>query len=162
MKAIVVAVVTSLAIGASAMAQDYGVTVKTNDDVALDAFDTYTCIEGHGVYDRDIRQTIVTAIDRELAAVGITQTDGPADVLVVYHTLQRTDVDLETWRATPDVTGNTVDTNPVGTLVVNLLDPQTSEQLWHARIDEPLELEPAGLAARIVRAVAALFEELPR
>ena len=45
---------------------------------------------------------------------------------------------------------------------MNLLDLRTSEHLWHARIDEPLELEPAALADQIIRAVAALFEELPK
>ncbi len=162
MKPTVVAILTCLAVGAPAMAQNYGVTVKTADNADFEALETYAWIQGHGAFDRDIQRTIVAAIERELAAVGLEQTDDQADVLVVYHTLQRTDVDLDTWRSTPDASGNYADTYPVGTLVVNLLDPRTSEPLWHARIDERLELEPAQLEAQIIRAVAALFAELPK
>jgi len=162
MKPTIVAILMGLACSAPAMAQDYGVTIKTDGDAAFENFSTYAWIDGHGAYDPGIHRTIVTAIERELALAGMTQTDEKADVLVVYHTLQRTDVDLETWRDTPDASGNRADTYPVGTLVVNLLDPLTSEPLWHARIDEPLQLEPAALDAQIVRAVVALFDELPK
>ena len=162
MKRTVVAVLMCLVVGALATAQDYGVTVKTDNNTDFDALETYTWMQGHGAFDREIHRTIVAAIDRKLADAGITQTDGEADVFVVYHTLQRTDVDLSTWRDTPDARGNRADTYRVGTLVVNLLDPHTSEQLWHARIDEPLELEPAALEDQIIRAVAALFAELPK
>ena len=161
MKPTVVAILTCLAVAAPAMAQNYGVTATTADNANFDSLETYAWLEGHGAYDRDIHRTIVAAIEQQLATAGLTTTDGHADVFVVYHTLQRTDVDLETWRDTPDASGNRADTYPVGTLVVNLLDPRTSEPLWHARIDERLELEPAQLEAQIIRAVAALFEEWP-
>jgi len=115
-----------LLVGASATAQDYGITVKTDDNADFSGLETYAWIPGHGAFDREIHRTIVAAIERKLADAGITQTDGQADVFVVYHTLQRTDVDLDTWRDTPDARGNRADTYPVGTLVVNLLDPRTS------------------------------------
>ena len=115
-------------------------------------FKTYHWFGGHTAYDPAIHKLIVDAVERELATLGLTKVEGKADLELVYHSMQSA-------QAAPGGPG----TKPtaIGTLVVNLLDPATSEQLWHARIDRPIDVDRAKAAEMINSAVAALFERYP-
>jgi hypothetical protein len=160
MKPIVGAIGLTLAIGAAAAAQmpKYGVTVTLEKNVDVSRFSTYTWTDGQPSAVKAIDAQVKTAVDRELAGVGMTKaTSGAADILVTYYSLSRTDVNL---KAKPDAAG----IRPqywVGTLVVALLDPTTRQRLLRMRVDKPIEVQPDKLAAAIDSAVAALFEKYP-
>jgi Domain of unknown function (DUF4136) len=132
-------------------AQKPTVTAKTAEKVDFAKFKTYTWFGGHTAYDPAIHKLILEAVERELAAVGLTKTTGAADVEVVYHSLSAS-------RA-----GGAPGTKPssVGTLVVNLLDPATSEQLWHVRLDRPIDVDRSQAAELINSSVALMFERYP-
>ena len=146
--------------GVVAQVTKYEVKVTTADKTDFARFKTYSWFQGHRAYDPAVDKQIVTAIDRSLAAAGLTNVAKKGDVEVEYHSLQRTDVDLKTWKADPKG-GGSGKPYPVGTLVVNLLDPSTGDQLWHARIDKPIDLDPSKMEAIVNDAVASLFEQYP-
>jgi hypothetical protein len=132
-------------------AQKPTVTSKTAEKVDFAKFMTYTWFGGHTAYDPAIHKLILEAVERELTAVGLTKTTGQADVEVVYHSLQSA------------LAGGAPGAKPaaVGTLVVNILDPATSEQLWHVRLDRPIDVDRSKAAELINSSVAVMFERYP-
>ncbi len=143
-------------------AQSPPVTVKSTLKSGVDVtkFKTYNWFPGQGAYDADLNKQIIAAIDKELASLGLTKTTTNPDVLVTYHSLQSTRVDLKTWEAT--ASGGKWKDYPVGTLVVNLLDPKSTQvQLWSARTDQPLVLDKAQYGEAVNRFVSAIFSQWP-
>ena len=144
--------------GAAGQTPKYGVTVTAERNVDFAKFRTYSWTTGQPSADKMIDARVIAAVDRELSALGLTKAaEGPGDVLAAYYSLSRTDVNL---KGKPDSKG----VHPqywVGTLVVALLDPGNRHRLLRLRADQPIEIDPARLAATIDRAVAALFAEYP-
>jgi hypothetical protein len=160
MKQLVTGVALTAMLIASAAAQmpKYGVTVNAEKNVDFAKFGTYSWTTGQPSAVKAIDTHVKNAVDRELAALGMTRSaSGPADVLVAYYSLSRTDVDL---KAKPDSTGM-LPQYSVGTLVVALLDPSSRHRLLRMRVDTPIDAEPTKLAASIDSAVAALFAKYP-
>lgn len=136
----------------------YGVKVTAEKNVDFAKFTTYSWTLGQPSVDRRADLQVVAAVDRELAALGMTKvTSGQGDVLVTYASLTRTDVDL---KAKPDAKGSQPQSE-VGTLVVSLLEPASRKPLLRLRVDQPIETERTKLEASINSAVAALFAEYP-
>jgi hypothetical protein len=138
------------------------VTVKSTLAKGVDVtkFKTYKWFEGQGAFDADLNKQIIAAIDKELGTLGLTKTTATPDVLVTYHSLQSTRVDLKTWEA--QGTGGAWKQYPVGTLVVNLLDPKSPQvQLWSARTDQPMVLERAQYMDTVNRFVSTIFQQWP-
>ena len=122
---------------------------------------TYTFTPGQPSYDKTVDQAIISAIDKEMSARGVTKvTSGRSDVVVTYLSVRRTDVDL---KSTPSAKDGTLREYAVGTLVVSISDPaDPQKKLFNGRIDKPLDLDPATYEATITAAVAAIFEKYPR
>lgn len=153
-----IALCAGLAAALAGQMPKYGVKVTADKHVDYATFKTYSWTPGQPSADKQIDARVVAAVDRELAALGMTKaTSGPGDVLVTYYSLSRTDVNL---KAKPDAEGR-LPQYWVGTLVVALLDPVSQQRLLRLRIDQPIEIERAKLDASIDSAVAALFAEYP-
>jgi len=136
----------------------YGVTVNAEKNVDFAAFKTYTWTKGQPSAVKAIDAQIVAAVDRELAALGMTKaTSGHGDVLATYYSLTRTDADVN---AKPDKTG-ALPQQSVGTLMVGLLDPGSRKRLLRLRADKPINTEPAQLEAAINTVVTELFAQYP-
>ena len=136
----------------------YGVTENAEKNVDFAAFKTYTWTKGQPSADKTVDAQIVAAVDRELAALGMTKAaSGKGDVLATYYTLSRTDVNL---KAKPDAAG-TLPQYTVGTLVVALLNPPDRKRLLRLRIDTPIEAPRDQLEGVINSAVTSLFEKYP-
>src|SRR3954467_4123301 len=136
----------------------YGVTVNAEKNVDFSAFKTYSWTKGQPSHVKAIDAQIVAAVDRELAALGMTKaTSGHGDVLATYYSLTRTDANVN---AKPDKTG-ALPQQSVGTLMVGLLDPATRRRLLRLRADKPIATEPAQLEAAINTAVSELFAQYP-
>jgi hypothetical protein len=104
-------------------------------------------------------RTIVLAVDRELAARGLTrQVVEPCDVIATYASLQRTDVDLDSKPAPRTKLRRQYD---VGTLVILLKRPQSGIELFRARVDTPLESDPSKREAQVNAVIAEMFEDYP-
>ena len=156
-------ILATMCVAADLFAQrtNYGVTADVINAAALSKARTYTFVPGQPAYDKAVDQFIITAIERELKARGVTKVAaGPADIAVTYLSVRRTDVDL---RSKPSGKDGLLPQYPVGTLVVSISDPaDRQKKLFNGRIDEPLDLNPATYEATIKAAVAAIFEKYPR
>jgi ABC-type molybdate transport system substrate-binding protein len=139
----------------------YGVTVDVIDAAALIKAATYTFVPGQPAFDKTIDQLIISAIDRQLKARGVTKVaSGSADMVVTYLSVRRTDVDL---KSKPSAKDGTLREYPVGTLIVSISDPvDRQKKLFNGRIDEPINLDPATFEATSNAAVGAIFEKYPR
>jgi len=137
----------------------YGVSVKAAKPAALAKARTYTWTKSQPSFDKDIDRQIVAAVDRELDARGLTKlAAAPADLVVTYASLSRTDADV---KSKPSGDGKLRE-YAVGTLVVDLRDPANRESLFRVRMDTPIDKDPQKLEAGINAAVAAMFEKYPK
>jgi hypothetical protein len=136
----------------------YGVTVEAEKNVDFSKFKSYSWTKGQPSLARAIDERITSAVDRELAALGMTKAaSGPGDVMVAYYSVTRTDVNL---KAKPDGKGLQPQYS-VGTLMVALLDKDSRKRLLRLRVDKPIDTDTTQLDAVIDSAVAELFTKYP-
>ncbi len=155
---IVCAVLLTAVASPSAQMPTYGVTVTVSKNVDPAAFKTYTWTRGGPSPDKMVDAQIVAAVDKQLAALGMTKAaTGKGDALVTYYSLRRTDVNLN---AKADANGG-LPTYPVGTLLVAFLDPGTRKRLVQLRTDKPIDLDRSKADAIINGAVTELFSKYP-
>ncbi len=157
MKTTIIAfLIAGAALNASSYKPKYGVTVKRDKHTNFAALKTYSWTTGWSAFNREIDRQVKDAVDRELAAAGLTKRDGEdGDMLVTYGALQRTDVDLKA-KASGDPKARPV--YAVGSLVVLLLHPETRRELYRARADTRLSSDPAVLDQQIDAVVKRMFE----
>ena len=157
----VLAVTATVAVPAPVRGQmpKYKVTTTFDKTTDFSALKTYAWEPGWASYDPEIADYLVAAIDRELAALGFTKvTEGKSDVTVVYATVRRTDVDLKAKTRTPEGMRPTF---PVATLVVLIREPGTHKELFRARADTPIQLDPEKVKATIDDRVGEMFDRYP-
>jgi hypothetical protein len=143
----------------AAQTPKYGVTVVADKDTNFTALKTYTWEHGWQAYDKTVHAQITAAVDRELAALGFQKKEsGPADVLVTYASLRRVDVDL---KSKPTEGNGGRRQYDVGTLVVLLLQPDSRKELYRARADKPIEVDPAQTQGLIDGVVTEMFAKYP-
>ena len=135
----------------------YGVRVMEAKPAELAKVKTYVWTVGRPAFDKKTDALIVAAVDRELAARGLTKLPaGPSDVSVTYASVGRTDVDVK--NAAKDGASREL---AVGTLVVDLGDPGSRQLLFRVRLDTPLDTDPATFEASVNAAVATMFDKYP-
>jgi hypothetical protein len=160
MKALTLAVtlLSAVAAGVHGMPK-YRVKVTADKATDFSKLKTYAWTTGWSAFDRTVDQQVVAAVDRELAALGLTKMAAePSDVVVQYASLRRTDVDLKS-KMSPDTKLSRE--YPVGTLIVLLLEPRSRREIFRARVDTPLETEPSKLEAQINSTIAQVFDQYP-
>jgi len=151
-------VLLSIAVGAATTTYTPKYRVKVTADKRTDfsKIRTYTWKDSHPSAWKEINEEVVAAVERELAAVGLTKVpDGKGDVLATYASLTRTDVNVRAKPLSKDYRPE----YPVATLAVFLLDPATLRPLLEMRADR--KIEPAGLRATIHNVVAEMFRQYP-
>ena len=113
---------------------------------ALAKVKTYTWTAGQPSPDKTVDQQIIAAVDRELKALGLTKlATGQGDARVTMRSQRRTDADE---KAKPSATG-ALPTYAVGVLVVQMRDSASGQMLFNAKVDSPIDAEPAKLEATI-------------
>ena len=129
-----------------AMASAQKTSYDYNKAANFAGFKTYALKDGTKVGDPLIDDRIAAAIDRELAAKGLTKSDNP-DLFVVYHVAFDKQKDISTyssgygggygpygWGWGGGWTGGTTSTQVrdilVGTLVIDMADAKKSEVAW--------------------------------
>ena len=136
---------------------DYGVTLKVAKKTELARLKTYSWGISHAAIDKTVDSQIVAAIERELAAVGLTKvTQGSGDALVSYHTVVRRDVDTKKKTAPDEVPGYLV-----GVVGIEVRGASTKDVLFNVRIDKPINAERAQLGPAIDEAIKAMFSHYP-
>jgi hypothetical protein len=143
-------------VAAAAQTTKYGVTVTPEKGVDYTKFHTYAWRRGQPAVEKAVDAQITAAVDRELSKE-MKKVNEPADVLVTYASLQRTDVDL---KGKKDAQG-LLPQFPVGTLIVTLHEPASFRQLLRMRVDLPIDVQRDQLEASINKAVEMMFAEYP-
>ena len=137
----------------------YGVTTTADKKTDFSKLKTYTWEHGWQAYDKDVHAQIIAAVDRELGALGLSkQESGPSDLVVTYGSLRRIDVDLKSKPTDGNGGRRQYD---VGTLVLLLLEPGTRKELFRARVDKPIEGDPAKVQGVIDSTIAEMFAKYP-
>lgn len=139
-------------------AQNVNTAVQTTVDkqVNFSTLKTYAWEKGQESFDPAAHKAIVAAVDAELAAVGLTKQAAKGDVLVRYHSIARTGVDLKNQKK-----GESAPLYDVGKVVVELLGGESFKRVWQATTEERLSRDPAAREQEIQRAIARLFAVYP-
>ena len=158
---IVAASLLALGLGAATAAAetpDYGVSLKVAKKTELAKVKTYSWGASHAAIDKAVDTQIVTAIERELAGLGLTKvTQGSGDALVAYHTVVRRDVDTKKQTAKDEVPGYLV-----GVIGIEVRAASTKDLVFHVRIDKPIDVDRSQIGPVVDAAVKAMFERYPR
>jgi hypothetical protein len=150
-------VLVSIAVTAAAAGYTpkYRVKVQADKHTDFSKFRTYSWMDSHPASIPEVDAQIVSAIERELAALGLTKVrPGPGDVVATYTSITRTDVSTKS----KPIARNFRPEYSVGTLVVSLLEPDTLKPLLQLRVDRPIASTAFETSAGTV---AQLFRYFP-
>jgi Domain of unknown function (DUF4136) len=144
-----------VAVGAS----EYGVKVTVDKNTDFSALHTYAWTRGLASLDPAFDAHITEAIDRELGSVGlIRQGSEPADVVVSYGVVRRSDVDVSAKR---DRDSGTYPEYSTGTFVVLMREASSRRELFRARAKVPIDVDIAQIERHIDEIVARMFAHYP-
>lgn len=124
-------------------------------------------------------QRITSAIDAQLAKAGLTKSEDNPDLLVDYQVGLTNQTQLTTfssgggpawgygprygygWGTSSGISTTTSSTIPVGTLVVDLNDPQQKQLVFRGIATDTLSDKPEKNTKKIDKAAAKIFEKYP-
>jgi len=124
-------------------------------------------------------QRITSAIDAQLAKAGLTKSEDNPDLLVDYQVGLTNQTQLTTfssgggpgwgygprygygWGTSSGISTTTSSTIPVGTLVVDLNDPQQKQLVFRGIATDTLSDKPEKNTKKIDKAMAKIFEKYP-
>ena len=159
-----------LARGAAAQDVSYDYDQRAN----FAAYRTYAWVGGTNVADDLNHARIVAAVDRQLAAKGLTQVDstGNPDVLVLYRVALTEDLEINGYdNRGPGPWGGwgggwvraRTERVTVGTLVVGMIDAKTRSMVWRTAATKDLDLgdNPEKWEKKLNKAVEKMFKRYP-
>lgn len=141
-------------------------TVESTFDKKADftKLQTYAWNKGQEAFDPRAHKVIVEAIDGQMASLGFKKAPAAsADVIVKYHSVRGTYVDLKSLEKAQKQgqAGGGTET-AVGTLVIVMYPRgETEKPLWQARTRRPLTADAATATGEIQKAAADLFDTYP-
>jgi hypothetical protein len=130
-------------------------------------------VKGTPLGDRLNHGRVVSAIDQQLAAKGLTKIDagGDPDMLVAYHATFDRDLEITGFSSGwgPYRLGGmrsgraTVDQILVGTIAVDLMDAKSKNIVWRGTASREVDVKasPEKREKNIQRAAARLFKHYP-
>ena len=127
---------------------------KTN----FGAIKTYAWARGTNAFAPDAHKMIVTAVEKEMAALGLTPAASGADVTVAYYSMALVNVDLKALDKIDDKSA--LATKDLGKLVV-VMRNKANQQIWSAQSREFLDPDRAKLEGTISTVTARLFATYP-
>ena len=145
--------------GVAVAGPDHHVKVTFDKHTDFSALHTYAWTRGLASLDPEFDAHIVAAIDRELASVGLIRQDSePADVVVSYGTVGRSDVDVSAKR---DRDSGTYPEYATGTFVVLIREASSRRELFRARARVPIDGDVAQIEQHIDEVIARIFAQYP-
>jgi hypothetical protein len=140
--------------------------------VDFSQFRTYAWRQGTPAGEHFLDKRIVSAIDSQLAAKGLTKSDTKPDLYVLYHLavgIQKSVSGFGTgpgpygWRGGLDTFDARLNEIPVGGLVVDLVDGSRRELVWRGvGVDEiDIEAKPDKRDKAISKAVEKILKNYP-
>jgi hypothetical protein len=162
-------IVALLLSATTALAQK--ISVDHDKSVSFSKFKTYAWKAGSGTPAKNplMNDRIIDAIDRQMAMKGIVkvEADGNPDLIMIYHAA----VDYETQLNTTSTgwgygyyggtTTTYVDKIPVGTLLVEMGDPQTHKLVWRGQGSDTVSDKPEKIEKKINKVVEKMFKKFP-
>jgi hypothetical protein len=109
------------------------------------------------VADKRIRE----AIERGLAARGLSRVDRDGTLLVVYHASKTSAIDLAPIKNSVASTPTGIQYAEKGSLVIDLLDAASGNIVWRGHATGALQYGPSEIAEQIKAAVDKLLEKFP-
>ena len=161
MKVLFAMVMVSLALSdaTAAAPTDLRVKVRVDKNTNFSALHTYAWTRGFASLDPELDAFIVAAIDRELASVGLIRHETePADVVVSYGTVRRSDIDVSAKR---DRGSGVYPEYSTGTFNVLIREAFSRRELLRARAEVPLDVDSAQLEAHIEAIIVRIFAHYP-
>lgn len=124
------------------------------------AFHTYSWGPGKDAFLPEGHKMIVAAVDKQMAAQGLTPVATGGDVTIAYYTTTTSNVDL---KALDKIDERTVPapTKELGKLIVVMRDAKTKAQLWSAGTHEFLDSDRSKLGASVQTITERLFATYP-
>lgn len=145
------------------------VEVGFDENVDFGAFRTYGWTKSTPANSRQAQEWIVHSIERELEAGGLTKLeDGEPDLLVASHvvasigaTAGAAYIGLPTWGGGVIISDPSAYTQ--GTLIVDLIEPDSEEAVWRGMATQAFEANPnMGKAKKKVeKLITKLFSGYP-
>ncbi len=150
-------------------------------------YKTYTWVKEPNVESPDqlVEQRIVSNVDETLAKKGLKRVESGGDVMVAYQSSISKQTQLTTmtsgmgggWGYGPgwgrgwgygrgmmggsSVSTTTVNTIPIGTLVIDLLDPKQQKLVFRGIATDTLSSKPEKNTQKIVKSVNKIFDKYP-
>ena len=162
-----------LVLASATAARAQNVTYDYDKTADFSKIKTYAWIHGQELQDELNHKRVMSAIDAELAARGLTRVEanGIADVLVAYSAEFDRNLQIEgssmDWGG-PLYRGNRNGSARVaeivtGTLVIGMLDPETKAIVWRgvATRDVDMKASPEKRDKDVNKTVAKLFAHYP-
>ena len=175
MKHVVIAILFVLSATLSVTAQK--VSVGADPSVDVSKYKTYAWAKGATSTNPIAQQIVVSSVDAELAAKGLTKVETNPELTVVAFGSQVTDVQVSNPSWAPALNG--ISTGVAvgsqswlvtrGTLVVDISDAKTNNNVWRGTATDTLNDGPTGDKVRdaknvekpIRKAVKKMFKQYP-
>lgn len=153
------------------------VSVGSDPGVDLTKYKTYAWAQKTASINPLISQMIISSVDAQLAAKGLTKVETDPELTVVVFGSTESDVHVSnpSWApslnslATGVVVGSQSSLVTKGTLVVDIADAKTTKSVWRGQATQTLDNGPTGDKARdaktvekpIKQAVTKMFKQFP-
>ena len=124
------------------------------------AFRTYSWGPGKDAFLPEGHKIIVAAVDKQMAAQGLTPVASGGDVTISYYTTTISNVDLKALDKLEDRSAP-APTKELGKLIVVMRDAKTRAQLWSAGTHEYLDSDRSRLGASVEAVTERLFATYP-
>ena len=142
------------------------VEVKFDSQADFSGYETYTWLSGNPAHREGAQETIMEAVERELASEGLRPVAEEGDLYVAAYVLpgEHTLEDLAHPSAWDYWTGvRTTDAYGVGggTLVVDLVDGRTDQVVWRVLSSGSVKGSAKQIEKRLPRAISKMFDSYP-
>ncbi len=104
---------------------------------------------------------IQEAIEKGLAARGLSRTDGDGALLVQYHASKTTEIGLVPMNTAAGFPSTGIQYAEKGSLVVALVDAASGNVVWRGWTAGALNYDPFEVAAQVKEAAEKLLERFP-
>jgi hypothetical protein len=137
-------------------------SVEYDHQVDFSRYKTWSWHEGgtaamNPVTDKAIRD----AIEKTLAARGLSRVDSGATVFIVYHASRTTQIESVTSKPGSPAPPSGILYFQKGALVVDLIDPASGKVVWRGQAAGVLRYGPKEIAAQVDAAIAELLGGFP-
>jgi hypothetical protein len=175
----------ALAVGTIASAQDYHVRTMAAPNVTLTTLHSFHLlptprrldgVRKSGAYDPMVSNSIANralraTVSGEFEMLGYCDTEWLPEFFVAIYATTRERLDFAKWEFgyhyspqwwSMPVPDQTATPRTEGTLIVDVVNPETLDVLWRGYATIPLDHDPLENAKELVKAATAIIDKFPR